>query len=308
VTQQSPSPEDAKGAHFPHKLIHENTLKRIRIGIRAHDLGTCSAVELARRVRAIGLDCVQLALGKAIDGVDLRPGVLNSGMAMEIGDAFAQQGVRIEVLGCYINPIHPDRPTRIKLLDLFKEHLRHARDFGCNIVALESGSLNADQSFHPCNDDEAVYQDLHASMKELVAEAERCRVMIGIEAVTSHVISTPEKMRRLLDDIPSSHLKVVFDPVNLLSLENHTEQHEIMRRSFELFGSRMAVVHAKDFRITGGNLVACAPGEGVLDYPFLLSLIANHKPWIAILLEGVPADKAVACGRFILDQTLSPIS
>lgn len=280
----------------------------LRPGIRAHDLGRFSAAGLARRVRAEGLDCVQLALGKAINGVDPRPGYLNPKMAAEIGSAFTRAGVRIEVLGCYINPIHPDAPTRRVLLEFFKEHLRHARGFGCNIVALESGSWNADQSPHPANAGEAAYQDLLGSMGELVAEAERCGVVVGIEGVTRHVLSTPERMRRLLDEIPSSHLQVVFDPVNLISWANYPEQRELLRRSFELLGDRMAVVHAKDFRIADGERVACPPGSGMLDYPFLLSWLAVHRPGIAVLLEEVPADQAAACGRFILNQRLLPIS
>ncbi len=254
------------------------------------------------------MDCVQLALGKAIKGVDLKPGVINAGMAAEITSAFAGNGVRVEVLGCYINPIHPHAPTRMAQMGLFKEHLHHARDFGCNIVALESGSPNADQSFHPKNDTEIVYQELLGSMDELVAEAERCGVVVGIEAVTSHVLSSPEKMRRLLDDIPSSHLHVVFDPVNLLSLANFREQREVMRRSLDLFGDRITVVHAKDFRIVDGKLVTCPAGCGMLDYGLLLSWLAVHKPGIAVLLEEAGRDHVAACGRFISNQSLLSIS
>lgn len=271
-------------------------------------MGCFSADKLARKIDAVGLECVQLALGKAIEGVDMKPGVIHSAMAAEISASFARYGVRIEVLGCYINPIHPDAPTRKMLLGLFKEHLRHARDFGCNIVALESGSLNADQSPHPGNTDEEAYQDLLGSMEELVAEAERCGVVVGIEAVTSHVLSTPERMRRLLDAIPSPHLQVVFDPVNLLSLANCLAQREIMQRSFDLFGGRIAVVHAKDFRISDGKLVTCPAGTGMLDYGFLLSWLARHKPGIALLMEETGPEQIAACGQFISNQNLSPIS
>lgn len=271
-------------------------------------MGCFSADELARKVAGEGLDCVQLALGKAIKGVDFKPGVINAGMAAEINSAFAGHGVRVEVLGCYINPIHPDAPTRRAQMDLFKEHLRHARDFGCHIVALESGSPNADQSFHSNNATETVYQDLLGSMEELVAEAERCGVVVGIEAVTSHVLSSPERMGRLLDDIPSSHLRVVFDPVNLLSPANCREQREVMRRSFDLFADRIAVVHAKDFRIVDGKLITCPAGSGMLDYGLLLSWLAVHKPGIAVLLEEAGPDHVAACGRFISNQSLFPIS
>jgi sugar phosphate isomerase/epimerase len=280
----------------------------IRLGIRAHDLGRFSADDLARRVAAEGLDCVQLALGKAIEGVDLRHGVINAGLASGIGDAFGRHKVRIEVLGCYINPIHPDPETRISLIGLFKEHLRHAREFGCDIVALESGSLNGDYSPHPGNTSEAAFQNLLVSMREMVLEAEDCGVMVGIEAVTSHVISTPEKMRRLLDEIPSPHLQVVFDPVNLLSLANCLSQREIMRRSFDLFGDRIAVVHAKDFRVGDGCLAVCPAGVGMLDYELLLSWLARHKTGIAILLEEAGPDHVASCVRFIRNQLPIPIS
>ncbi len=276
--------------------------------MRAHDLGRFPPEELARRVAAEGLDGVQLALGKAIEGLEMGPGVLNPEMASSIGAAFARNRVRIEVLGCYINPIHPDPETRKSLLELFKEHLRHARDFGCNLVALESGSLNADYSPHPGNGGESAFQELVGSMNELVAEAELCGVVVGIEAVTSHVISTPEKMRRLLDAIPSPHLQVVYDAVNLLSLANCLEQRDIMRRSFEQFGDRIAVAHLKDFHIAEGGLTVCPAGTGLLDYGFLLSGLAASRPGIPLLFEETGPDHIAGCAKFIRNQQLSPIS
>ena len=279
-----------------------------RLGIRAHDLGRFPPDELARRVAAEGLDCVQLALGKAIDGVEMAPGVIHAGMVSSIGAAFARNRVRIEVLGCYINPIHPDPETRKSLLGLFKEHLQHARGFGCNIVALESGSLNGDYSPHPGNGGEAAFQELLVSMKELVAEAARCGVVVGIEAVTSHVISTPEKMRRLLDAIPSPHLQVVYDAVNLLSLANCLEQRDIMRRSFDQFGDRIAVAHLKDFRIAEGQLTVCPAGTGLLDFDYLLSGLARGKQVAALLFEETGPEQIAGCAGFIRSKYLSPIS
>lgn len=284
-----------------------NQIRGFRLGIRAHDLGRFPACELARRVSAQGLECVQLALGKAIEGLDLQSGVIASGLACEIGAAFGHYQVGIEVLGCYINPIHPDPVERGGLLAWFKEHLRHAREFGCNLVALESGSLNADYSPHPDNEGEEAFQQLLGSMRELVAEAGRCGVVVGIEAVTGHVISTPERMRRLLDAIPSPYLQVVFDPVNLLSFENFHDQRDIMRRSLDSFGGRVAVVHAKDFRIADGGLSFCPAGDGALEYGLLLSWLERHRPGIAILLEETGPDHIAACGSFIKQQLLRPI-
>ena len=279
-----------------------------RLGIRAHDMGRFPADVLARKVSEAGLDCVQLALGKALEGVELVPGFIDEAFAARTGAAFAASQVRIEVLGCYINPIHPDSDERASLLGLFKEHVRHARAFGCNIVALESGSRNADYSPHPGNADEAAFQDLLGSLQVLVDEAERFGVVVGIEAVASHVISTPERMQRLLEAIPSRHLQVVFDPANLLTYENHGAHRGIMDRSLELFGSRIGVVHAKDFRIEDGRLVFCPPGTGLLDFELLFSWLSAHRPGIAVLLEETPVTSISSCVGRLKNPTRFPIS
>lgn len=279
----------------------------IRFGIRAHDLGCFDADELASRVAAAGFECVQLAIGKAIKGLDPRQTGINAAMAGEIGAAFARHQVRIEVLACYINPIHPEPETRRSLLDLFKQHLRHACAFGSGIVALESGSLNGDYSPHPGNHSEEAFQQLLPVMRELVAEAQQCGVVVGIEAVTSHVVSTPEKMRRLLDEIASPFLKVVFDPVNLLNANNFTLQREVIHRSLELFGDEIIVVHAKDFRVTGDQCEACPAGLGMLNYDAFMPWFARHKPGIAVLLEEAGPEAAPTSRQSLINSIVSNI-
>jgi L-ribulose-5-phosphate 3-epimerase len=271
----------------------------IRLGVRAHDFGKLPAEELAVRIAAKGLACVQLALSKAIAGIDLHPGDLNPGLAFHIGQAFHRHGLQIAVLGCYVNPIHPDLEMRRALLGLFKEHLRFARDFDCGLVALETGSITADYAYHPDNHSEPVFQMFLASLSSLVEEAEKFGVLVGIEGVTTHVVSTPARMSRVLDTIGSNNLQVVFDPVNLLSSENYREQDRIINEAFDLYGDRIAVVHAKDFIIADRIFKAVRTGLGCLNYELLLGLIQKRKPYISILLEEASEDTVEACARFL---------
>ena len=271
----------------------------IRIGVRAHDFGRLSAGELAAKIAAKNLYCVQLALGKAIAGLDLKPGLLNPGLAFEIGGAFQKHGVQIAVLGCYVNPIHPDPATRKSLLGLFKEHLRYARDFGNGLVALETGSVRADYLPHPENHSEAAFQQSLASIAELVAEAEKFGVIVGVEPVAAHAVSTPQKMRRMLDSVASNNLQVVFDPVNLLSFENHREQERVIGDSLELFGDRIAIIHAKDFVVENGQIKSVATGLGKLRYDLVMKFAEKEKPGISILLEDADAQTAPACRQFL---------
>jgi L-ribulose-5-phosphate 3-epimerase len=271
----------------------------IRIGVRAHAFGCLSAGDLAGRIAAKHFVCAQLALGKAIAGLSLKPGILNPGLAFEIGGAFQKHGVQIAVLGCYVNPIHPDPATRQSLLGLFKEHLRYARDFGNGLVALETGSVRADYLPHPDNHGEPAFQQSLASIAELAAEAERFGVIVGIEAVASHVVSTPQKMRRMLDAVASNNLQVVFDPVNLLSVENHHEQERIIGESLELFGDRIAIIHAKDFVVENGQMTFARAGLGKLRHDLVMKFAVQEKPGISILLEDTN-EKTAQDGREFL--------
>lgn len=258
----------------------------MRIGVRAHDFGKQSVEELAQKISEKGFDCIQLALSKAISGVDFSLGRLNPGMAWRIGKTFERYGIQIAVLGCYINPIHPDKTERRRQIERFKEHLRFARDFGCGIVATETGSVNGDFSFHPDNHGEKAFGDLVDSIKELTEEAERFGVITAIEGVTRYVTHTPERVARVLEAINSNNLQVVFDPVNLISIDNYENQDDVIKRSFRLFGERIVILHAKDFVISEGQLRSVQAGEGMLNYELLFDLLKAYKPDINILMEN----------------------
>jgi len=271
----------------------------LRIGARAHDFGCLAAADLAAKIAAIKMSCVQLAIGKAIAGVDLKPGLLNPGLAFDIGQAFRKCDVQIAVLGCYVNPLYPDPEIRRSLLGLFKEHLRYARDFGNGLVALETGSLNADYSPHPDNQSEAAFQQSLAGIAELVAEAEKFGVIVGIEGVASHAVSTPKKMRRMLDAVASDNLQVVFDPVNLLSPDNYREQQAGFNESFDLYGDRIAIIHAKDYIVENGRIKTAAMGTGLLCWDLVMKFAVERKPGISILLEETSPDTAEDSARFL---------
>ena len=260
------------------------------LGVRAHDFGRWPAAELAERIARTGFRCVQLAPPKAIVGFEAEPGRLSADGARQVREAFARQKVGIAVLGCYINLVDPDPAQRRIQLDRFKEYLRFARDFGCGVVGTETGSLNADYSFHPDNRGEAAFQRVLASVRELVAEAEKSGVMVGIEGVERYVISDPRRMRRLLDEVESERLGVIFDAVNLLSIENYQRQDDIMREAFALWGDRIAIIHAKDFVVEKGALRSVLSGQGMLHHGPLVDFIGRREPSLPVLMEDTAPD------------------
>ncbi|MDR2701373.1 MAG: sugar phosphate isomerase/epimerase [Spirochaetaceae bacterium] len=289
----------------------------LQIGLRAHDYGTnVSPEKLADILAPYKPDCIQLALAKALSHIP-GPGGLSPGYARSIRNIFEERGIAIAVLGCYINPVHPDPAIREKQLRRFEEHLRFARDFGCSLVGTETGSCSGDCSFHPDTEKPETLDLLCRSLERLINTAEKCGSIAAIEAVADqHTVSSIEKMRIVLRRLASPCLKVIYDPVNLIPHAGLCEsglyesglyesQKDFFAEAFAAFGDEIAAVHAKDFRMDAGGKTGTLPaGTGELDYPALLSLIAERKPGIDILLENSSPDTGKQAIAFL--RSLNP--
>jgi sugar phosphate isomerase/epimerase len=264
-----------------------------RLGLRAHDFGCQSPEALARRLASYGATCVQLALAKALPGIAAGTEPLDSASAEKIRTSFDSTGIRISVLGCYINPVHPDQAALEAGLRRFEAHLRAARLFGCRIVGTETGPVE------PAED--KAFVTLLKNIERLVAIAESSGAIVGVEPVAdTHVLSSIEKTSNLLAAILSPALGVIFDPVNLVPAAGLAmSQEAFFKEAFDAFGSRIVAVHAKDFRMESGRKSAPLPaGSGEMDYPRFFGMLRklHHRP--DILLENTgPATAATALER-----------
>lgn len=272
------------------------------IGIRAHDIDDPSIENVVNIIANKGLCSVQLALGKSLKDINSELGSLSPGFAQKIRRVFDKQDIQIAVLGCYFNMIHPDRAERRKGMERFKEHLRFARDFGCSIVGTETGNVQAEIVYTEENFTEQPFLEVVESVKELVEEAERFGVIVGIEGGINHPIHTPERMKRLLDLVPSNNLQVIYDPANFISMDNYLDQEGVIQEAFELFGDRMVILHAKDFIIEDEQIKIVPVGQGLLNYDFLLHLLKKKKPLINILMESTQEPYIDGSLAFLIDK------
>lgn len=262
----------------------------IRYGTLAHTFGCLPIKELTTTLQHYDIDFVQLALSKAIQDLDTSTGKLSPGLASYIGEQFDQAGVRIGVLGCYINPIHPDPEIRRLEINRFKEHLRYARQFGAPMVATETGSLHTYQEQDPVHYEQIGWDTLRATVEELAEEAEKWGVFLGLEGVCTHTLSTPDKMRRILDEVPSSCIGVVLDPINFIGTATHL-QGQIVDDSFRLFGDRIIMAHLKDIYQDGDKIYHGKAGQGLFHTQAFLSRLQEYKPMIDVSLEDIQAQE-----------------
>ncbi|ACB74646.1 sugar phosphate isomerase/epimerase family protein [Opitutus terrae] len=258
----------------------------MNLGVRAHDFGQLPPDELAATIARHGLSCVQLAPPKAIAGCDGSTARLTPEFARRVHTAFQRHGVEISVLGCYINLADRNESHRRAQLERFKAYLRLARDFGGPIVGTETGSLNSDFSRHPENAGDEAFDLVVASVRELADEAEKCGAIVGIEAVERYVISSPPRLKRLLEAVDSRSVQVIYDPVNLLWSTNHQRQDEIMDEAHQLLGDRIRIVHAKDFTVDAGKFHEHPAGRGALHQERWMRWLKAQPRDVPVLLEN----------------------
>lgn len=261
----------------------------MRIGCRAHDLGRADAGELARRVAENGFETVQLALTKGIAGIESFGDVTPERLA-DIRRGFDAAGVAIDVLGCYVEPGLSDREERLRQVGFFLDGLENAKRLGVPIVATETTLYDVRPEAEPGR--EAAYQNVKDSVQRMAERAEKLGVTIGIEPVKVHVLHSAALARRLLDEVGSARVKIVFDPVNMLAPDTVDRQNEIYDEFTRLLGRDICAVHAKDAAVENGAIVWRNIGKGVVDLKAVFAWLAGNAPDVPVLREEIFPDSA----------------
>ena len=124
-------------------------------------------------------------------------------------------------------------------------------------------------------------------MAKITEYAKSHQTDIAVEAVSYHIIHTPRRMKRLIDDIACANLKVICDITNMITFENQQFQDNLIHEMFDLLEDRIVVVHLKDFIFQGPIKLAVPLGEGLLNMSLLADRVAKSSQWIDVLTEEV---------------------
>lgn len=275
-------------------MIYYNRERRreniMNLGMRAHDLQAETIEQLSRKCQLNDIHSIQLALAKTVK--DFKYGQFSPAYARKIKKELEENDVSVAVLGCYIDPSNPDKEALNTDLLKFIEQLKYAKFIGADMVGTETGLVRM-------ADREESYKYLLDNLRVLVSQAEKLGVMIGIEGVHCFVINTPEMMRRLMDDLDSPNVCVIFDPINYLNDNNYTEEKAMIKKVFDLLGDKLGAIHLKDYTVVDGKLKDTKIGTGQFDFEYLISMAELYKPQIPFLLEGVAESDLTEVKSFI---------
>lgn len=271
----------------------------MQLGIRLHDTAVLPFEERIADVHRRGFACGHLALSKFISEFSTGDEALTPGLAMYIKNVFARNQVDIAVLGCYLNLADPDEEQLARIVHRYMVHIRFASWLGCGVVGTETGAPNSAYAFTPeCHTEEAL-QIFIRNLRPVVEYAEKMGVVMAIEPVYRHIVWNPKLARRVLDEINSPNLQIIFDPVNLLDVPNYEQRGAVIEEAIELLGPDIAVVHLKDCAMRGGKLSAMGCGLGEMDYRPILKFMKERKPFIQATLEDTKPENNQRVKHFI---------
>jgi len=168
----------------------------------------------------------------------------------------------------------PDREERERAKRFVRRQLEVASILGADTILIVPGCVSA--SFAPnfgVVDYEVAYELARESITELIPDAEKYGVVIGVENVWNKFLLSPLEMRAFIDSFNSPWVQSYFDVGNVM-LTGYPEQW------IKILGKRIKKVHFKEFRTAVGTL------DGFVD------LLAGDVNWNAVVaaLESVGYD------------------
>jgi sugar phosphate isomerase/epimerase len=180
--------------------------------------------------------------------------------------------------------------------------LRNWKRLGCANVSTETGTFNTQSEWleSPENDTEEGFRKCRQAIERWVRLAEKTGAVLSIECYWRNVISSIERAERLFKEINSPALKLVMDPCNFYRPQDLPQMKPMLKEMFARLGSQIVVAHAKDVKASPKGTDLPAAGEGVLDYPSYLQLLAELGRPMDLLLEHLKLDQVPAARDFVL--------
>jgi sugar phosphate isomerase/epimerase len=284
------------------RLLADPAVPVLPIGILVATTYTTGTVEeRLDRVKAAGLECVQIAMNCA--GLPEMPDHISAELPGRIHRAAADRNIRIASVTGTFNMAHPDPEQRKEGLRSLRVIAESCSGIGTSHIHICTGTRNPRNMWapHPDNDLPETWKVMAACFREAAEIARQANVVLGFEPEVGNVVDSARKARRILDEIGSPHLKVTLDPSNLFHTGELPRMKEILDEAFAILAKDIIMTHAKDLDRDGaaGHLPA---GKGKMDYAYFMRLLIAYKYKGPILLHGLTEQQVPECLAFLREK------
>jgi len=242
-----------------------------------------------------------LQFNMACAGLPSLPEDISFEVTKQVANEMLVRNLTMDALSGTFNMIHPDKHIVEKGLKSLEVLISNAKQMGTSVITLCTGSCDADDMwrFHPENNSREAWLTLCNTLEPALIMAESKDVILGVEPELANVINSADKARRILDEMQSRHLKIVFDPANLFEKAASKEIEKIIAYGLELVGKDIAIAHAKDRKLDGSFTAA---GLGVLPYSFFIHHLRETGFDGTLITHGLKETEAKQCAIFLKKQ------
>ena len=260
--------------------------------------------EAAQRIKADGFGAVVLE-GIFAD-VRFDPLAPDWEAARKITGCLDRNGIEVVGLYGYYNVVAPNPDTRRRGEQRMQFLIENWRRLGSNNISTETGSRNPQSEWNdsPENATESAYQQCRASLEKFARLAEKTGAIVSIEPYWKNVISSAERAQRLFRDVQSPALKLVMDPCNYFRKAELAQMQPMLKDIFQRVGRQTVLAHAKDVKAAANADDTELPyaGQGVLDYPLYLRLLAQLDREMYLAVEHLTLPDVPAARDYVLAQ------
>lgn len=270
----------------------------LTLGIFAKTFARPALAQTLDAVANSGLRCVQFNF--ACCGVPTVPQSLDASLLKSVQTELQSRSIAVAALSATFNLIHPDSTQRREGLQRLPVLARAAQALDCPLLTLCTGTRDPVDMWraHSDNNSPEAWADLRDSIDHALHITADTGIALGIEPELSNVVSSAKACHRLLREVGSPRLRVVYDGANLLQPQDLGRQSEIFAEALDLLGPSIALTHAKELDAHGhpGNL---GPGSGSLDWPAWFAGLRRIGYQGPVILHGLAEFEVPPAIRFL---------
>ncbi|MFV0556400.1 MAG: sugar phosphate isomerase/epimerase family protein [Lactovum sp.] len=263
----------------------------MKIGIRPHDLEFENIQELCDKCKEIQAEGLQLVWMRIFPDKINDLDFINDQMKI-----IQENDIDVYLLGSYFNMIHPDKEKLELGHEIFKANTRIAKANNIKNIGSETGSVNGEAwTYHPDNHTEESYTKLKEAISRVTENLDEEKYLL--EPVYDHVSYNLEITKSMM---LNDKVAITLDLANLLNIDNHQDYLEIFESFLKEFGSRIKILHFKNFIFEKDQKKLCQLDKGLMDYKKIYPLVEKYGLTnLPIIIEEIQDEELIESIKFI---------
>ena len=283
----------------------------MQLGVFAKHISRATPEELFGVIAGFGLNCTHF--NAACLGIPSLPEQIEYALWNRAARAARSAGVRIVGLSATFNLLDENK---LRLEDNFRRLevlAQGAVILGTDLLTLCSGTRNQEDlwTYHPQNQSSAAWEEMIEAMRRALEVAIKYDLTLGIEPEVANVVSNANDGARLIGELASNRIRILFDPANLYRPPaDPRRDSNVITDALRLLGDRVAMAHCKDIAAParqgathrhGDTLYThAAAGTGILNYRHYISELRRVQfKDIPLILHGLSEEQIPSSVAFV---------